>query len=85
METLNYLSNKIDWLLFLKIPLKYEKYINDYGFNGIMSFNKVELELLYNIAKGENKIKQLITESKNEGWLIQNGNRQPYELGIPSV
>jgi hypothetical protein len=43
----------------LKIPLKYEKYINDYGFNGIMSFNKVELELLYSIAKGENKIKKI--------------------------
>lgn len=38
-----------------------------------------------NKGKGENKIKQLITESKNEGWLIQNGNRQPYELGILSV
>ena len=36
-------------------------------------------------GKGENKIIKLITESKNEGWLIQNGNRQPYELGIPSV
>ena len=38
-----------------------------------------------NKGKGENKIKQLITESKNEGWLIQNGNRQPYELGVLSV
>ena len=36
-------------------------------------------------GKGENKIKQLITESKNEGWLFQNGNRQPYELGTLSV
>ena len=36
-------------------------------------------------GKGQSKIKQLITESKNEGWLIQNGNRQPYELGILSV
>lgn len=36
-------------------------------------------------GKGENKIKQLITESKNEGWLIQNGNRQPYTLGKLSV
>ena len=38
-----------------------------------------------NKGKGDNKIKKLITESKNEGWLIQNGNRQPYELGILSV
>ena len=38
-----------------------------------------------NKGKGENKIKQLITESKNEGWLIQNGNRKPYELGMLSV
>ena len=38
-----------------------------------------------NKGKGENKIKQLVKESKNEGWLIQNGNRQPYELGILSV
>ncbi len=36
-------------------------------------------------GKGQSKIKQLITESKNEGWLIQNGNRQPYRLGILSV
>ena len=36
-------------------------------------------------GKGENKIKQLITESKNEGWLFQNGNRQPYRLGTLSV
>jgi len=36
-------------------------------------------------GKGENKIKQLITESKNEGWLIQIGNRQPYTLGMLSV
>jgi hypothetical protein len=36
-------------------------------------------------GKGESKIKQLITESKNEGWLIQDGNRQPYILGKLSV
>lgn len=36
-------------------------------------------------GKGQSKIKQLIKESKNEGWLIQNGNRQPYRLGILSV
>lgn len=36
-------------------------------------------------GKGESKIKQLITESKNEGWLIQSGNRQPYTLGKLSV
>ncbi|MDA9277675.1 AAA family ATPase [Polaribacter sp.] len=36
-------------------------------------------------GKGQSKIKQLITESKNNGWLIQDGNRQPYKLGILSV
>jgi len=36
-------------------------------------------------GKGENKIKQLITESKNNGWLIQVGNRHPYKLGKLSV
>ena len=48
---------------------------------------KIVLDKNYNGSKGkgENKIKQLITESKNEGWLIQDGNRQPYTLGILSV
>ena len=36
-------------------------------------------------GKGQSKIKQLITESKNNGWLIQDGNRQPYKLGKLSV
>lgn len=36
-------------------------------------------------GKGENKIKQLITESKNKGWLIQGGNRQPYRLGTLNI
>ena len=36
-------------------------------------------------GKGENKIKQLITESRNNGWLIQEGNRYPYKLGKLSV
>jgi len=36
-------------------------------------------------GKGQSKIKQLITESKDNGWLIQDGNRQPYKLGILSV
>ena len=36
-------------------------------------------------GKGVGKIKQLITESKNEGWLVQKENRQPYTLGILSV
>jgi hypothetical protein len=48
---------------------------------------KIVLDIRYKgtKGKGQSKIKQLITESKNEGWLIQNGNRQPYELGILSV
>ena len=36
-------------------------------------------------GKGINKIKELIRESKDKGWLIQDGNRQPYELGKLSV
>jgi hypothetical protein len=36
-------------------------------------------------GKGQSKIKELITTSKNNGWLIQNGNRQPYKLGKLSV
>jgi hypothetical protein len=36
-------------------------------------------------GKGQSKIKELITTSKNNGWLIQKGNRQPYKLGKLSV
>ena len=36
-------------------------------------------------GKGQSKIKELITASKNDGWLIQDGNRQPYKLGKLSV
>ena len=48
---------------------------------------KIVLDIRYKDTKGkgQSKIKQLITESKNEGWLFQNGNRQPYRLGTLSV
>ena len=36
-------------------------------------------------GKGQSKIKELITISKTNGWLIQDGNRQPYTLGKLSV
>ncbi len=62
---------------------------NGEGFQHSELVNQIRIVLDKNFngnkGKGENKIKQLITESKNEGWLIQNGNRQPYELGILSV
>jgi hypothetical protein len=34
---------------------------------------------------GINNIKKLITESRKEGWIIQDGDRQPYKLGKLSV
>ncbi len=36
-------------------------------------------------GKGDNKIKTLITEANNKGWLIQEGNRKPYTIGILSI
>jgi len=36
-------------------------------------------------GKGESKIKKLITESREEGWLIQDGNRKPYRIGKLSI
>ena len=38
-----------------------------------------------NKGKGTAKVKELITASKSDGWLIQEGNRQPYKLGKLSV
>ena len=38
-----------------------------------------------NTGKGTNKIKMLISEAKESGWLMQNGERQPYTLGKLSV
>ena len=48
---------------------------------------KVVLDNKYQGSKGKGitKIKELITTSKNDGWLIQDGNRQPYKLGKLSV
>ena len=48
---------------------------------------KVVLDNKYQGTKGKGitKIKELITTSKNDGWLIQDGNRQPYKLGKLSV
>ena len=34
---------------------------------------------------GLDNIKKLITESRDEGWIIQEGIRQPYKLGKLSV
>ena len=48
---------------------------------------KIVLDNKYKGTKGKGitKIKELITASKNDGWLIQDGNRQPYKLGKLSV
>lgn len=48
---------------------------------------KVVLDNKYQGSKGKGitKIKELITTSKNDGWLIQDGNRKPYKLGKLSV
>lgn len=43
--------------------------------------NVVDKNYLGTKGKGENKIKDLITQAKNEGWLMQLGNRKPYTIG----
>jgi len=72
-----------------KFELLKKVYSNGEGFkNGeLITQIKIVLDKKYkgSKGKGENKIKQLITESKNNGWLIQDGNRQPYRLGKLSV
>ena len=72
-----------------KFDLLKKVYSNGEGFkNGeLITQIRIVLDKKYkgSKGKGENKIKQLITESKNNGWLIQDGNRQPYRLGKLSV
>lgn len=57
---------------------------NSYSHGELVSEIKTVLNQRYRGAKGkgEGKIKQLITDSKNSGVLLQNGSRQPYTLGI---
>ena len=72
-----------------KFQILKEVFENGVGFkNGeLITQIKVVLDKKYQgtKGKGQSKIKQLITESKNDGWLIQDGARQPYTLGKLSV
>ena len=58
-----------------------------YTHTELVSQIKIALDKKYqgNKGKGIGKIKELITSAKEVGWLVQQGNRQPYTLGKLSV
>jgi hypothetical protein len=42
---------------------------------------KLALKSQFNKDIGDNRIKALMTECHNKGWLIQEENKGPYTLG----
>ena len=72
-----------------KFQILKEVFENGEGFqhSELVTQIKIVLDNKYKGTKGKGitKIKELITASKNDGWLIQDGNRQPYKLGKLSV
>lgn len=72
-----------------KFTLLQKVFKNGEGFqhSELVTQIKIVLDNKYQGTKGKGvtKIKELITASKNDGWLIQDGNRQPYKLGKLSV
>ena len=72
-----------------KFQILKEVFKNGEGFqhSELVTQIKIVLDNKYKGTKGKGitKIKELITASKNNGWLIQDGNRQPYALGKLSV
>jgi hypothetical protein len=72
-----------------KFQILKEVFENGEGFqhSELVTQIKIVLDKNYQGTKGKgiSKIKELITASKNDGWLIQDGNRQPYILGKLSV
>jgi hypothetical protein len=72
-----------------KFTLLQKVFENGEGFqhSELVTQIKIVLDNKYKGTKGKGitKIKELITTSKNDGWLIQDGNRQPYKLGKLSV
>ncbi len=72
-----------------KFQVLKEVFKNGEGFqhSELVTQIKIVLDNKYKGTKGKGitKIKELITASKNDGWLIQDGNRQPYKLGKLSV
>jgi len=72
-----------------KFQILKEVFENGEGFqhSELVTQIKIVLDKKYQGTKGKgiSKIKELITASKNDGWLIQDGNRQPYILGKLSV
>lgn len=72
-----------------KFQLLEEVFYNGGGFNHSDLVKQIKLALDRNYkgskGKGQNKIKVLIKESTNKGWIVQEGNRQPYFLGKLSI
>ena len=80
-------SSKFD-ILQLSEEQKYELFSRvfeqskEYTHSALVSEIKKQADILYTSksGKGENKIKQLITEARDSGVLFQEGDRMPYKF-----
>jgi len=50
-------------------------------YNDLVRQMKLAIQALFDKAIGDNKLKDIITYSKNNGWVIQAANLSPYTLG----
>jgi hypothetical protein len=54
---------------------------NEYTYSNLVIQLQIHFKENFNKSIGTNKTKELITICKNNKWLIQYGNKQPYKLG----
>ena len=61
------------------------KGVTELGYNHLVLAIQSVVEAKDIQGKGEKKVKELITKSKTQGWLIQESQGKPYKLGFTSM
>ena len=57
---------------------------SELGYNQVVKGIQTEVQQMNIQGKGEKKIKELITNSREQNWLLQPSKGQPYKLGFSS-
>jgi hypothetical protein len=57
---------------------------SELGYNQVVKGIQTEVQQMSIQGKGEKKIKELITNSREQNWLLQPSKGQPYKLGFSS-
>jgi hypothetical protein len=72
----------LDWLPENKVKVLEEafQYQEEYSYSALVIQLKLSIKKTFNTSIGDNKVKEFITDCKNQNWLTQESKGKPYRL-----